>query len=49
MSTQSAFETIEISRIDAPLLHLCDLSKTTTRSALTVDRAAQGSLRVASG
>src|ERR1035437_6278013 len=32
-----------------PPLHLCDLSKTTTRSALTVDLAAQGSLRVASG
>jgi hypothetical protein len=35
-------------RFRRPPLHLCGLSKTTTRSALPVDLAAQGSLRVAS-
>lgn len=37
---QTIWDSAVISRIDAPPLHLCDLSKTTTRSALTVDLAA---------
>ncbi len=37
---QTIWDSTVISRIDAPPLHLCDLSKTTTRSALTVDLTA---------
>lgn len=37
---QTIWDSTVISRIDAPPFHLCDLSKTTTRSALTVDLTA---------
>ena len=37
---QTIWASTLISRIDAPPFHLCDLSRTTTRSALTADLAA---------
>jgi hypothetical protein len=37
---QTQWDDLLISTIDVPNLHLCDLSKTTTRGALTVDLAA---------
>jgi len=37
---KTQWDNLLISTIDTPLLHLCDLSKTTTRGALTVDLTA---------
>jgi len=37
---KTQWDDLMVSTIDVPQLHLCDLSRTTTRSALTVDLAA---------